>query len=444
MKTTFSYKDIWSIAFPIILGSIAQNIVNITDTAFLGHYGQVELAASAIAGVFYFAFFMIGYGFAVGTQIIVARREGEQRQAEIGRYIDNAIYFLLIFALVLFLILKFAAPFFLKSSISSPAIYAKTIEFLNYRAYGLFFAFMNISFGAFYIGTANTKVITWSNIIMAGVNIFLAYIMIFGNFGFTRLGIKGAAIANTLSEAVATLFFIIYTIKKGVPLKKYSLFKFTPPSKEHLQRLFKISSPIMLQFLVSFSAWVTFFMMVEKMGEQALAVSNIVRSIYIVLMIPIWGFGASASTLVSNLLGQKKPGEVMPVIFKTVRMCLLFVTLPVILTFIMPEFIISIYTNNPVLSALSLNPLYIVNIVLLPISFAFILFLGVSGTGKTLVSFVIETSVIILYLTYVFFMIQVLHTRIEFVWASEWVYAVSLALFSFLYLKCGKWKTSEV
>lgn len=440
---TFSYKDIWKIAFPVILGSVAQNIINITDTAFLGHYSETDLAAAAIAGVFYFAFFMVGYGVAIGAQIIMARRYGEGRFEETGRYFDHAFYLLSALALLLFIVLKFFAPLLLKHVISSTEIYVKVTEFLEFRSFGLFFAFFNISLGAFYVGTANTKIITWGNVIMAVVNLVLAYGLIFGNLGFPRLGIRGAALSNTIAEASATLFFIIWTVKK-VPLKKYALLKFGMPELTYLKKLISISAPLMLEFIISFSAWLVFFLMVEKMGKHELAVSNIVRSVYIILMLPIWGFGAAVSSLVSNLLGQKKPDEVMPVIYKAIKLCFLFIALPAIVTIMIPALVISIYTSDASLMQQAVAPVYVITSILFPISAAFIFFHGVSGTGNTRTALLIETSVIVLYLIYVYFLSIVFRTSLTVVWTSEFIYAAFLALFSFIYLKTGKWAEKKI
>ena len=67
--TGYSNKEIWKIAYPILISLIMEQLIGITDTAFLGRVGEVELGASAIAGVYYLAIFMIGFGFTVGSQI---------------------------------------------------------------------------------------------------------------------------------------------------------------------------------------------------------------------------------------------------------------------------------------------------------------------------------------------------------------------------------------
>ena len=77
MKTKYSYKQIWTITFPILISLIMEQMIGMTDTAFLGRVGEIELGASAIAGVYYLAIFMMAFGFSIGAQILIARRNGE-------------------------------------------------------------------------------------------------------------------------------------------------------------------------------------------------------------------------------------------------------------------------------------------------------------------------------------------------------------------------------
>ncbi len=67
-----------------------EQMIGMTDTAFLGRVGEVELGASAIAGVFYMVIFMVAFGFSIGAQILIARRNGEQQYKEIGDLFSGA------------------------------------------------------------------------------------------------------------------------------------------------------------------------------------------------------------------------------------------------------------------------------------------------------------------------------------------------------------------
>ena len=75
-EKVYSGKDIMRIAYPILISLLMEQMIGMTDTAFLGRVGEVELGAAAIAGIYYLAVFMMGFGFGVGAQILIARRNG--------------------------------------------------------------------------------------------------------------------------------------------------------------------------------------------------------------------------------------------------------------------------------------------------------------------------------------------------------------------------------
>ncbi|MDD3567783.1 MAG: MATE family efflux transporter, partial [Bacteroidales bacterium] len=122
MTSTVSYKRIWTIAYPIIIGSIAQNIINVTDTAFIGRLGEVALGGGAIGGLFYMALIMFGWGFGIGTQIVVARRFGEGAFRPIGRTIEHGYFFQLLLAILIFSLVKLFGSQLLTMLVESEAV----------------------------------------------------------------------------------------------------------------------------------------------------------------------------------------------------------------------------------------------------------------------------------------------------------------------------------
>ena len=84
MRSSVKNKIIWTIALPIIFGNLAQTLIALTDTAFLGRVSAVALGASMMAGIYYYIYSTLAWGFAIGIQIIVARRLGEGRLDRIG------------------------------------------------------------------------------------------------------------------------------------------------------------------------------------------------------------------------------------------------------------------------------------------------------------------------------------------------------------------------
>lgn len=443
MRTKVSYSEIWQIAYPIILGSVAQNILNITDTAFLGRVGEVELGAGAIGGIFYYVMTMLAWGFGIGIQIMIARRNGEGRFTEIGRTLEHSVYFLLPLALLLFAVMQLFSSQILGMIIRSRAVYAATDEFINLRSYGLLFANITVIYRAFYVGIGWTRIITWATLLTAISNIILDYLLIFGKFGFPEMGIGGAALASTIAEGLGVAYLAFHTIVKA-DRRKYALYHFSAFDAGLFLKSIRVSIPIMLQNFISLSAWFIFFLFVEKIGEQALAVSNIIRSFYVFLMIPIWGFSAATNTVVSNLMGQERGEEIISLTHKIARLSFVMVLGFVIFGYVFPEFSLRIYTNDDALIRASLPVLYVVNIAALLLSVAFIYFSAISGTGKTQVSFAIEIFVLAIYLAMTYLIAGVLKSDIAVVWTVEYIYSILLGMISFLYLARGQWKSARI
>lgn len=443
MSKIYSYKTIWQIAFPIIISGIAQNVVNVTDTAFLGQVSNAAMGAAGNAGIFYFVLIITGMGFTTGAQIIIGRRNGENNPLEIGKIVDHAFYFVIPLALVLFGLVQLFSHHFFNAIVQSENILILANDFINVRIWGILFAFLNFTFIAFFVGITKTRILSYVTIVMMLVNVILDYTLIFGHFGFPEMGVKGAALASVISEGCAFLFFVIYTLKK-VDLNKYELFGFKRFDSSVLSRMFNVSFPIMLQNFLSLSSWFIFFMIIEKMGEEELAISHIVRSIYMVLMIPLFGFSSATNTLVSNLIGEGRSNEILAMIKKIIWMSLGFTFILSFISFFIPEYLTSFYTNDVGLISRTVETLHVINFTMFFFCISFILFNGVTGTGNTRTSMVIEATNIVIYLSSAYFIAIILKSSLPVVWASEFIYFGFLGLFSYLYLKYGNWKKKKI
>jgi len=309
--------------------------------------------------------------------------------------------------------------------------------------WGIFFAFVNVAFTSFYIGITKTRVLTISTTLLSLVNIILDYCLIFGHWGFPEMGVGGAALASTIAEASASIFFIFYTYN-FIDIKKYNLFGFLKYNKVMLKSILNISAPVMAQYFISFSAWFSFFMMIEHMGQHALAISNIARSVYILLMIPIWGLSSATNTLVSNLIGAGRSYKVIPLIKKVIVISLLctFVVILLMLAFIRP--LLSVYTKDTLLITDTIPALYVIAVALILFSVSMIIFNGVSGSGNTKSSFRIEVVTILAYLLSTFIFSRILHSKVQMVWCAEWVYMIVMGTLSVIYLKTKDWKSTII
>ena len=437
----YTNKQIWSVSYPILLSLLAQNVINVTDTAFLGRVGEVALGGSAMGGLFYICVFTIAFGFSTGSQIVIARRNGEGRYADVGPVMMQGVMFLLVMALLLFGFTKAFGSNIMRMLVSSESIFDATMEFLDWRTYGFFFSFVNVMFRALYIGITRTKVLTINAIVMAIVNVILDYAMIFGHFGFPEMGIKGAA--TVIAEASSILFFLIYTYIT-VDLKKYGLNRFRSFDPQLLMRILSISCFTMLQYFLSMATWFVFFIAVERLGQREIAIANIVRSIYIVMLIPVNALATTTNSLVSNAIGAGGIQHVMPLINKIARFSFFIMLALVIVTAIFPQAMLSIYTNEAALITESVPSVYVICCAMLIASVANVVFNGISGTGNTQAALLLETITILIYGSYIIFIGMWLKAPIEWCFTIEIVYYTLLFITSYIYLKKAKWQNKKI
>ena len=442
MKTSISTKEIWRIAVPIMIGNLAQTLITFTDTAFLGHLGIVALGSSMMAGMYYFVFTTMAMGLAIGIQIIIARRFGAKEYNKIGSIFQHGMASILIFGLILFTIMRLFSGLLLDFIIESDNIYEGAMEYIGFRQFGIVFVCMNYLFRALYTGLSDTKVITFSTIIMAVVNIILDYCLIFGKFGFPEMRIGGAALASLIAEGTATTFFALFTYVK-LGKREYELFKPHGYDKELSLSILRIATPTMFQKLFSFSAWFIFFIMIEKMGEEAIGISSIARSVYMILFIPVFGFLATSNTLTSRIIGAGHADEVLKTVFKIVINCILCCIPLILVCIFFPTAVMSIYTDDLTLANAAIPSVFVICGAIICQAIGAVTFESVSGTGKTNAALWLEFGILILYIIYIWILTNIT-THVEWVWTCEYIYGGLIALVSILYIKFANWKKLKI
>ena len=439
----YSYKQIWKISFPIIISLTAESFMMVIDTLFLSRVSEVALGAAAIGGIFYLCLVMLGAGLANGVSIMIGRQNGQNNLHEIGTVFENALYIFVFLAAILWLFLSFPGPLLLSHVISSEAILEESLRFIEYRKYGLFFGLSVMVIDALYIGTTRTKILSIATTLMVITNIVLDYILIFGHLGLPAMGIAGAALATNIAEFATFVFYIFWIFFKG-DNRKYLLFKFNFPTWSMMQRLIKLSFPVMIQQFLTFTGYFILFLIIEQLGETQLAASNITRSIYMVLMIPVWGLSISVNTMVSNLIGQGNQNQVIPLIRKVLIIGVACNFLIIILLNLAPLPWISIYTNNPILIDTTLPLIKIISGALILFAFAMISISGLSGTGKTFLAMKIEITSITFYLLTALFISLVLKGDVVMIWTVEIIYFSLVGIMSILALKFSNWRNVNI
>lgn len=439
LKVNTGYNDIWRIAWPIMISSLANTIINFMDTAFVSRVGETELAASAIGGVFYFVMVMLGIAVGIGSQIMIARKAGENRSLEIGVIFDHSVLLLLGLGTLMMAVIYLITPLMIPLIINSPDIATATIVYLKARGWGLLFMMILVATRCLYTGIGKTRIVGYTTVLMMVINFIMGYALTFGHFGLPAWGIKGVGTASAISEAAAAIFAIGYAMNMHT-LRDFNLFRFKTIQFPLFKQVLNLSGPIVFQHFISMGSWFLFFVLIEKIGEHELAISNVVRSIYMVLMTPIWGFSQASNTMISNIIGQKSLSDVMPLCGRIVRLSFITSLITVTAVAVYPEWLLQLVSSDPAVIADSIPSLLIVCAATLFFSISMVILSAVSGTGDTRAAMIIEIINIAAYLIFIILCSEVFHTSVEVVWLSEIQYWILMGVFSYIYLRGGKWK----
>jgi multidrug resistance protein, MATE family len=443
LRLDTSYRQILKLALPISLAMLVPQINFITNNIFLSGLGQRELASAGITGVYYLIFAVIGNGLNNGLQALIARRAGQNLPKEIGKLFVHGIWVALAFAALGIFLTYTLAPAVLRFAIRDQQIAAQVIDFLLIRIWGLPLLYLYVMRNALLVGTNQTRFLVWGTLAEALTNIFLDYGFIYGKLGLPEIGFNGAAYASIIAEGTGLIVIYIVIHLKGIH-RSFSFFEDIKFDKAYSKLILSKSSPLIMQYAVSIASWEYFYILIEHHGERALAVSNTMRNIFGVFGIFSWAFASTTSTLVSNIIGQGREDEVLPLVRRIVKISFSFSFLLFTLLTIWPEAFISFYGQSDDFIQDAIPVIRVVSLALLMMSFGTIWLNAVTGTGNTKVNLLIEVITIVIYSVYVYVVLEYLNMPITWGWASEWVYWLSMFSMAFFYMKSGKWRNKKM
>ena len=432
------YLDIIKLSLPIMIGSAVQNLIALTDSIFLGRLGQTEFAAIGLVGVFYLTITSIGYSFSKAGQIMIARLVGEDKLAQIGGIAYSMWTFSMLIATALFFFMYGLGDWFFGLFLHDEEVLQACLDYLHYRAPGIFFSYTGVVLIALYTGVARTNVILYTSLLLGLANTFLNYSLIFGFWVFPPMGMAGAALASTLAEILAFVVFVGY-ILWDKPNRAYGLFIWPTIEWTLIKAQLQLSMPIIVQSVVGVGSWFVFFLIIEDMGKEPLAISNLLRVVYLLLMIPCWGFASGVNTLVSNALGRKAVNAILPIVWKTAKLTVALTLIFALPLWIVPEYVLLIGTDDAqiIAGAKPLLPLFGGILVLFCLGSIF--FNGLVGTGATRQALILQVSCVALYLAYVFLAIKVFKAGLQAAWFSEVLYWAATFLLTWWYLASRRW-----
>lgn len=305
-------RELWVLAYPLVITMAAQVIMQFTDRMFLAWYSPDALAACVPGGMLALTFGALFVGLSGYTSVFISQFHAQKKYASVTLSLWQGIWLALLSALVL-IVLTPAGRALINAFNHAPDV--RVLELQYFTLLNLFagLAILNNTLACFFSGRGKTKIPMCVTLAGNGVNILLDYAMIFGKCGFPALGLKGAAWATVLSGGFMTVIFIGLLLEPRTR-RAFKIIRLADFYKPIFMRMVRFGFPNGFGLLMDVISFTLFTFMVGHIDTVSLQASNIVMSMQPVVFMVLLGLGAGIQILVSKYQGLKCPDQSVQVV----------------------------------------------------------------------------------------------------------------------------------
>ncbi len=430
---------VWTISVPLLFVEVGDALIHVTDTGLLARVGTEALAAIAVADIAREIWVVPAIGLAEAAQIVIARRAGHGDEGAIGATFARSMLLVLAVGLVLAAALVLLAGPVSGLLVASPEVGRQVEAFLGVAALGLPLQALNMGYSSLFVGLGRTRVLVWATVVLVLANLVLSGALVFGALGLPRLGIEGAGYGYAGAELLTFAYLTAYTLRQP-ELRALGLLRLRAPNAPGTAALGRLAGPIALQGVVEVGRWLVFFVILERIGPEALAYSNLVYACFALLIIPTYAFGETAYSLVSRAIGEDEDARVGSVVRRTIGPALL-VTLPFALAaLVAPELVLAAFSDDPAAIEGAATTLRVVAVIVLVAVPAEMWLAALFGTGDSDAAFGIEVVNTIAMLACAYVAALVLELDLVYVWLSVAVGSLVGLPLAYGWIRSGRWR----
>ena len=278
-------------------------------------------------------YLMLGVSAAVGVELAA------------GVVLDNSL--LISFGIgVLFIVLgwKYSYEFIGLFSSDDRVAYEAGL-YMKYRALGIPFFLLAVSYRGFFYGIGHTKIFMFSAIVSYFFNIIFNFLLIFGMYGFPKMGLAGAGLAASIGMFLGFIFFLLVTFLP-VYRSRYKYYDFFSIGFRHIKKIVQIALPVSFQNILVLLGFLIFVAITGILGTLEQASTQVVITAMFLSFMPCFGFGITAQTRVGNALGEHNPTEAHACGTETAKIATVFTFCVGLLFWFAPDVVLKVITTN--------------------------------------------------------------------------------------------------
>jgi MATE family multidrug resistance protein len=290
------------LSFPVMLGMLGHTFVAFADNVMVGQLGTAELAAVSLGNSFVFIAMSLGIGFSTAITPLVAEADASNNISEGKNAFKHGLLLCTILSVLLFLIIILLKPVMYYMD-QPKEVVELAIPYLNFVSLSLIPLIVFQALKQFSDGLSNTKYPMYATILANVINITLNYFLIFGTFGFPKLGITGAAI-GTLISRIIMVYFLWMIFKHKEKFKPYITgFNFRKVEKKITNKLFNLGFPSALQMFFEVGIFTAAIWLSGVLGKNPQAANQIALNLSSMTFMIGIGLSVAAMVRVGNQKG---------------------------------------------------------------------------------------------------------------------------------------------
>ena len=439
------YTDIVRIAWPALLEFILTQIVSMVDMMMVGRLGPWAIAAVGLTTQPKFLLMTMFMAMNVGSTALIARHKGEGDYKRTNLVLRQALLLTFVLSSVSSVIgFIFSKPMVRFMGASDEQTLIAGTQYLQIQMLGFVMLALTSTITASLRGIGESRTAMIYNLTANLVNVVFNYLLIYGHFGFPKMEMAGASLATVIGQCTAFVMALLAVLKGNqyLQLRIKDGFK---PDWNTIKRIFRIGVPSMIEQLIMRAGVITYSKTVASLGTVAFATHNVCMNIQAMSFMNGQAFAVSATSLVGQSLGKKRP-DMAQAYSRYTRRVGMVVSIILALSFILfGKFIVSLYTDDLYVISKGAKILMLVALIQPFQSSQFILAGALRGAGDT------RATAIIMFLTVLLirpgaaiFAINVLGLGLEGAWLALIADQLVRSLLVLLRFNSGKWKSIKV
>lgn len=356
MKYSKYYKQILSLATPVVLAQVGQLTTQFADTAMVGNFGgedPVPLAAVALGSSLFLLIYLASLGLGLAITPIVGEHYARGDRREVGRLFENSVLYTTIIGVVATVAALLLRPFIsvLGEWMSAPGqsveqVAEMALPYYDMLVWSIMPLMIFLSVKQFLEGIGNTKTAMWITLGGNILNIGLNYIFIFGTTTIEAMGAEGAGLATLLSRLAQMVAIVAYFFLSR-RLRLYRVF-FEPDALKlsYLRAFFKVGYPISFQMIMESSAFILTSILALSFGEAAAGAMQVSFSIANIAWMITVAIGSASTILVSHIYGSSDRRALRPMITATYHLGFAWAIIMAVVFVVLRRPMAELFTDN--------------------------------------------------------------------------------------------------